>query len=143
MKWTVKGEGWGSGEGNRNKREDEGTRRNSGKSSTQSLPGVTVDFTISKGNQQLAPSLTLAASAVLISGAASVSNFQEEPLEITMFNSLSWPPGILPPSSATARKAGGWKEEGASEEGRENKMVLVRFKVCLPFSPAYMPHPQR
>lgn len=58
----------------------------------------------------------LAASAVLISGPASVSNFQEEPLEITTFNSLSWPPGILPPPSATEKKK---KERGLEEgEGR-------------------------
>lgn len=91
------------------KREDEGTRRNFEKSGAVFAWRVTIDldFTIKKGNQWLAPSLTLAASAVLISGPASVSNFQEEPLEITTFNSLSWPPGILPPPSATEKKAGG------------------------------------
>lgn len=100
-----------------------------------------LDFTGRGGNQWLAPRLMLAASAVLISGPASVSNFQEEPLEITMFNSLSWPPGILPPPSATEKKkkkAGGWKEErrgGWKRRGRENKMVLVRFNVCLPLFP--------
>lgn len=81
----------------------------------------------------------LAASAIPISGPASVSNFQEEPLEITTFNSLSWPPGILPPPSATEKKKQGVGrrrgEEGGREEGRENKMVLVRFNVCLPLFP--------
>lgn len=83
----------------------------------------------------------LAASAVLISGPASVSNFQEEPLEITTFNSLSWPPGILPPPSATEKKKkkknGGWRKERGGEwkRRRENKMVLVWFKVCLSLFP--------
>lgn len=107
-----------------------------------------LDFTVRGGNQWLAPRLMLAAAAVLISGPASVSNFQEEPLEITMFNSLSWPPGILPPPSATEKKNQGVGrrrgEEGGREGGRENKMVLVRFNVGLPlFPPACLPHPQR
>jgi len=80
-----------------------------------------LDFTIKKGNQWLAPCLPLAASAVLISGPASVSNFQEEPLEITTFNSLSWPPGILPPPSATEKsrglEGGEWKRR---RKGKQN-----------------------
>lgn len=81
----------------------------------------------------------LAGSAVLISGPASVSNFQEEPLEITTFSSLSWPSGILPPPSATENKKQGAgrrrAEEGGREKGRGNKMVLVRFNACLPLFP--------
>lgn len=91
----------------------------------------------------------LAASAVLISGPASVSNFQEEPLEITTFNSLSWPPGILPPPSATEKKkkkrtgVGGRRgEESGRGEGR-TKWYLYDLRCASLFSPDYMPHPQR
>lgn len=89
----------------------------------------------------------LAASAVLISGPASVSNFQEEPLGITTFNSLSWPPGISPPPSATEKKKknqknGGWKEERGREEGK-TKWYLYDLRCASLFSPDYMPHPQR
>lgn len=79
-----------------------------------------LDFTVRGGNQWLAPRLMLAAAALLISGPASVSNFQEEPLEITMFNSLSWPPGILPPPSATEKKNRGLEGgEGRRVEEKE------------------------
>lgn len=141
MKWRIKGKVWGSGEGNRNKEGQWGDKEKLfSEWHIVSAWRVTIDldFTIKKGNQWLAPSLRLAASAVLISGPASVSNFQEEPLEITMFNSLSWPPGILPPPSATEKKQGVGRrrvEEGGREEGRENKMVLVRFNVRLPLFP--------
>lgn len=64
----------------------------------------------------------LAGSAVLISGPASVSNFQEEPLEITTFSSLSWPSGILPPPSATEnKKQGAGRKRGEGRRVEEKK----------------------
>lgn len=125
MKWGIKGKVWVSGKRNRNKEGRRADKRNFEKSGPVSAWRVTInlDFTIKKGNQWLAPSPPLAASAILISGPASVSNFQEEPLEITTFNSLSWPPGILPPPSATEKRSRrseggeGWRVE-EKEEGK-------------------------
>lgn len=63
-----------------------------------------------------------------------------------MFNSLSWPPGILPPPSATEKKKQGVERRSGEESGRgegKTKWYLYGSMRASPFSPAYMPHPQR